>query len=70
LGIGFERYKQAWCEADTLVDTIVPTRPIGHLFLAARFSVLRCKGMIKSIPALRRLVRMIRRGAAPSIWSA
>jgi CelD/BcsL family acetyltransferase involved in cellulose biosynthesis len=69
LGIGFERYKQAWCEVDTLVDTIVPTRPSGHLFFAMRFTVLRCKAMIKNIPALWRLSRMIRRGAALRIQS-
>lgn len=69
LGIGVERYKQAWCEADTLIDSIVATRPIGHMFCAFRYCTRRVKRAIKNVPALWRLLRLARRSVAPQTHS-
>jgi CelD/BcsL family acetyltransferase involved in cellulose biosynthesis len=60
LGIGTERYKTAWCEAEPLVEASIAYSAIGQVRGLARRSVTGAKRRIKNTPALWSLWKRVR----------
>ncbi len=61
LGIGTERYKLAWCEAEPLADASIAFSTLGRVRGMARRGVTGAKRRIKNNPALWSLWKRVRR---------
>ncbi len=60
LGVGHARYKDAWCENDPLVDTLLPVSARGHVMATMQSSRLAVESMIKSSDNLWHLYKVSR----------
>ena len=63
LGIGGGRYKEAWCDADPLVDVLVPMTWRGRLMAAAARVPQAVRSTIKNNPKLWDLAQKVRKMA-------
>ncbi|MBL4645941.1 MAG: GNAT family N-acetyltransferase [Rhizobiales bacterium] len=60
LGVGHARYKEAWCEIDPLVDTLLPVSVRGNVMAMMQSGRLAVESMIKSSDNLWHLYKISR----------